>query len=483
MKGAAMARRSPQSDTPSEDEAALAAATRAELEAMRTRIAELESDSQRLAAEPVNSEHSGESGPEASTPRPRQRWRAPLSAVCIVIAAILVPVSIVASWARAELVDQDAFVQTFAPLADDPDVQALIIDETVAAIDESINIDGLVDDLFDGIASLGIPRRAAAALDLLRGPAAAGVHSTLSSSITAAVESDAFSSVWDRALRLSHTAMLAAVTNDGSGAVAISDTGEIGIQLGPIVADLRQRLLDQGFRFASVIPTVDRTIVVAQSDAIVVVRTVYTIAVLVGWWIPLLCLGLFVLGIALARRRATGLIGSGIGIAIGGAAVAIALAVAGTTLALNADNRGISSAAITAIFAQVTSAMRDTAIMLIALGVFLALVAWLAGGSRVGGRTALGAINSGARAGMAARGVDTGAVGRWLYRQRVLVRGIIFVASGLWLLALRPLSIGDVVLVFVVGVVVWWLAEVAQQRPDELTGGGADARGTERIDT
>lgn len=481
-----MARTPRQSDVPSEDQTSpVAPASGDELEEMRARIAELEADNLRLSAQSNTASQSGAmqfgaaqldgaAGAAASTARSHpQRWRAPLSALCIVIAAILVPVSVVASWARAELVDQDAFVQTFAPLADDPAVQSLIIDQTVVAIDASIDIDGLTSELFDGIAALGLPPRAGAALDLLRGPAAAGVHSIVTNVITTAVESDAFSAVWERALRLSHTALLATVHNDGTGAVAISSTGEIGIQLGPIIAELRQRLLDQGFGFASVIPVIDKTIVIAQSDALVLVNTVYVLAVAVGWWVPLLCLGFFVLGLALARKRAIAFIGSGIGIAVGSATLAIALAVGATVLAVNVSSIGISSPAITAIYDQVTGAMRDTAIVLMLLGILLALFAWLTGGSRTGRRVqrVLGSLNSGARTGLAARGVDTGAVGTWLYRQRILVRLIIVVAGVVWMLALRPLSTGDVFLVLLVGIAVWWLSELAQRRPDEVVDG------------
>ncbi len=482
-----MARTGQRSDMPSGDETPPdTPSTTGELEEMRARIAELEADNQRLAEQTSDTgqadsaAQSGADAPatDASTSRsPSQRWRAPLSALCVVIAAILVPVSIVASWARAELVDQNAFVQTFAPLADDPAVQALIIDQTVNAIDESIDINGLTADLFDGIAALGLPPRAGAALDLLRGPAAAGVQSILTNAITTAVESDAFASVWERALRLSHTALLATVNNDGTGAVAISNTGEVGIQLGPIVADLRQRLIDQGFGFASVIPVVSKTIVVAQSDALVVVNTVYALAVAVGWWVPLLCLGFFVLGLAIARKRSIALIGSGIGIALGSATLAIALAVGGTVLAVSAGSVAVTSAAITAIFNQVIGAMRDTSIVLLVLGILLALFAWLSSGSRTGRRVqgVIGSINSSARIGLAARGADTGAVGTWLYRQRVLVRVILLAAGVVWLLALRPLSTGDVFLVVLVGIAVWWLTELAQRRPGEIATAAADA--------
>ena len=39
------------------------------------------------------------------------------------------------------------------------------------------------------------------------------------------------------------------------------------------------------------------------------------------------------------------------------------------------------------------------------------------------------------------------------------------------MLALRPLSTGDVFLVLLVGIAVWWLSELAQRRPGEVVDG------------
>ena len=114
-----------------------------------------------------------------SRPRPRSRagwWRAFLSALCIVIATILVPVSIVSAWARVQLVDEDAFVATLAPLVDDPAVQAMIIDESMEAINAQVDFQQITSNVFDGVAALGLPPRAADALQLLEAPAANGLR-------------------------------------------------------------------------------------------------------------------------------------------------------------------------------------------------------------------------------------------------------------------------------------------------------------------
>ena len=45
---------------------------------------------------------------------------------------------------------------------------------------------------------------------------------------------------------------------------------------------------------------------------------------------------------------------------------------------------------------------------------------------------------------------------------------VVIAALGIaWLLALRPLSVGDVVLVLVVALLVWWVTELLQRRPGE----------------
>ena len=77
-------------------------------------------------------------------------------------------------------------------------------------------------------------------------------------------------------------------------------------------------------------------------------------------------------------------------------------------------------------------------------------------------------MNASARRELAARGLNTESFGLWLGRQRILVRTIIAVLAVLWLFALRPLSVGDIVLVAFVAFGVAWILELLQRRPDEL---------------
>jgi len=196
---------------------------------------------------------------------------------------------------------------------------------------------------------------------------------------------------------------------------------------------------------------------------------VYNLAVTVGFWLPFLAIALFLAGILLARRRSTAVLGSGVGLALGGATLAIGLAIGGTILGLAAPQLGVSSASLSAIYGQVVEAMGHTAVVIAVTGSVIAILAWVSGrwrGARAT-RRAIAAVNDSIRGTLAARGVDTGRFGLWMAAQRTLVRVILAVLLVLWLLLLRPLGVGDVALVLVVGLLVWWLTELVQRRPAE----------------
>ena len=96
--------------------------------------------------------------------------------------------------------------------------------------------------------------------------------------------------------------------------------------------------------------------------------------------------------------------------------------------------------------------MQDTAIVFVFLGIVVAIVGWFSGRSRQAQRAcafSAAVTERPRRPQLAARGMNTGGFGAWLYRQRVLVRLIILALAIVLLFALRPLSIGDIVLTLV----------------------------------
>lgn len=302
-------------------------------------------------------------------------WRAWLSATCIVVAAILVPVAIVAAWARVQLVDEDAFVATLSPLAVDADVQAMVVDETMDALTAQVDFGAMASSVIDGVAALGLPPRAVAALRLLEEPAAEGLRSAAERAVTRAVGSEAFTDVWATATRAAHRGLVTAATSDGRGLVVRTDDG-VGIQLGAVVAQIRQSLAARDAAVADLIPAVDRVVILGDGETLALLRGGYALAVSVGLWLPVLAAALLAAGVLIARRRTTALLGSGVALLVGAGAVCVGVAVGGSLVGSVATDAGVSAPGLDAVYVQLTDAMVRTAVVTAVLGTVLALLVW-----------------------------------------------------------------------------------------------------------
>ena len=344
----------------------------------------------------------------------------------------------------------------------------MIIDETTAAITDEVDFAAVTSTAIDGIVSLGLPPAAASALSLLSQPAADGLESLVDRAVTQVVTSDGFAAVWATATRAGHRALTTAATSDGGGLVVRKDDG-VGIQLGAIVDAVKQHLTAQGVRVAGLIPPVDRVVILGRGESLTMIRTAHAVAAAVGYWAPVVTLGLLAAGILVARRRATALLGAGLGLLIGGGALAIGIAIGAGLMTTVGTQTGLEPSALAAIYAQIADGMARTSAIVALVGAVVAVLAWTHGRSRaaIALRGVIGAVNSDVRRARIGRGLGTGAVGRWLFAQRGVVRAVIALVAIAGLFALRPLSASEVALVTVVALLTWWITELLQTRPDE----------------
>ncbi|TFD37986.1 hypothetical protein E3T37_11050 [Cryobacterium sp. TMT2-10] len=377
----------------------------------------------------------------------------------VTVGVLLAPVAVVAHWTRNVVTDTNTFVATVAPLADDPAFQAYLVDEIVTVVDEKVDIQGVTKDLFDGLSSLNLPPRAQDALALLEAPAVRGVESLIRSGAERVVTSNAFAQVWEEALRLSHTQIVAALEGETSSALVISGTGEVGIQLGPIIAEVKKQLVAQGFGLAANIPEVDRTIPIAQADALVQARTAYQLLDVLGAVLPWVSLLLIAAGVLVARRKSRALIWAGVTLGLSMALLAAGISV-GRILFVNA----ISPADLPADLAgtvydalvPLVPLVYATALSVGLAAVTVAVVAYLAGPFR-GAIAVRRLTRDGARSlrGSAARsGVTTGRAGVWLYRARRYIRAAVGVAAAAVAIFWRPLT--PAVIIWTACSPFWW---------------------------
>ncbi len=406
-------------------------------------------------------------GSLASAPKKKTRgwgWTL-LATVLIVIGAILAPVAVVASWAKVELTDTDSFVATYAPLAKNAAVQAYITNQVVDVINQQVDVKQLTSEVIDGITSLGTGPAATKALEALKGPAAQGLQSLIHTAVGNFVSSNAFADVWTRALRLSHQQLVATMQNNPKAAITVGSDGSIGIQLAPIIEQVKATLVSQGITFASQIPTIDRTITVAQSDAIPTIQLAYNVALVAGAWLPWVALAFLAAGVLVARRRAVALIWAAIALALSMIVVAAGFAIGRIVFISSASPSLLPSGVARTLFDTVVSAMEETTVAVLVLAIVVALVGWFAGPFEVP-RKLRGFYASGAarlRTVAGEHGISTGRVGEWLYAQRVLLRVVVAVIASAIVLFVRPITPSLTIWTLVIAVLVIAILELVQR--------------------
>ena len=394
-----------------------------EVERLRARVAELESQI-------ATTDHAA---PPAHEPGRRSRWWALGSAVLLTLACVLAPISVTSVWASAEISDTDQYVETVAPLADDPAVQRAVANEVTDAVIENLDIEQVANDLLVTLGELeNVPPRLAAVLPGLAVPITNGVENFTRTQVNNVLASDQFAAVWAQVNRIAHQQVVTLLEGNEGGAVsAQGDT--ITLNLGPIIDQVQTRLVDQGFTLAENIPPVDRSFVLVQSGSISDAQAVYQLLNTLGVWLPFIALALFAAGVALARDRRRALLKGALGVAGAMVALGVALTVARLWYVGATPADILTEEAAGSVFDTLVRFLRTGLRALGVLALLVALAAFLTGPSTgaVRTRAALeGGVGS-LRGGAEAAGWNTGRFGTWTYAHKTGLRIAAFLTGGL----------------------------------------------------
>lgn len=424
-----------------------------EIDELRAKVATLEAENLQLQ------QGSG----TVSKPRNARRARGVTALILVLVSVLLAPVALLGSWARAELVDTTRFVETFAPLAQDPEVQTFIAGEVSTGIKQNVDIDGIVGDLFTGISSLDLPPQTETVLPLLEGAAANGVRSLIDTGVQRLVASPQFASIWEMSLRETHSRAIAVIQGDPNSELRLDD-GTLSLDLKVITAEVKAALLAQGFSFAEVIPVIDESVPLLESDSLMLVRTVYQLAVGAGYWMPWVVLGLLVAGVIVARNRMRALAWGALGIAVSLLLLAGGIGV-GKMFFIGAVSPSVMpSATAEVLFTQLTALISASTLALVTLSLIIAFAAWFAGTSRLA-TAARSLCDSGCHAvrrAAAAHGVRTGALGRFVDRWHSALVLVTVVVGVLLLFVNRPIRLGNIIVTLVCVLLVLLVIELVR---------------------
>jgi hypothetical protein len=410
-----------------------------ELVRLRARVAELEAERAAAATTP---------------PRPqRTPARSTLSAVLLTLACLLAPLSVASVWASSELSDTDRYVETVAPVIDDPGVQSAIADEVTDAIVTRLDVAGLTSDALDTIAQQPrVPPRVADALPGLAVPLTSGIEGFIRSQTLNLVASDQFAQVWDEVNRVAHDQVVTLLEGNQGGAVSAQDD-TITLNLGPVIDAVKARLVDRGFALAANLPSIDRSFVLVQSEGITKAQNFYQLLNTLGVWLPFIAVALFAGGVYAARDRRRALLRGALGVTVAMVVLGVGLLLV-RTLYVETTPAGLLSAESAGnVFDTLVRFLRTGLRAAAVLGIVVALAAFLTGpasGSvrtRAALRSGIGSLRGSAES----AGMHTGRAGTWIYAHRGGLRVAVLVAAGLslmfWTQPTAAVVIGVAVLV------------------------------------
>jgi hypothetical protein len=417
---------------------AASAADADEVERLRARVAQLEHEQAQAR------------GP---------RWRTALALVLLLIGGLIFPVGLVGIWAQRTVNNTDRYVATVAPLLADAQVQNVLADQITDGLFNQVDISTLLAEV--------LPPRAA----VLSGPIESGLEKFVRSEVLKALETPVAQEAWARANARLQEQIIAALKGQDAGAVSVvGDT--IVLDTGDLLTQVKQILVQRGFTFLEKVPLppqADRQIVLIQSDQITSIQSIYRLANIASSALVWIALALIFGAVLVGNRHRRWLLAAGVVIAVGAGVVGLAL-VFGREAALTSIGAADPSFQAS-VFDILTRFLQGLARAGVALGIVIAVAAWLAGPS---------AFATGIRSGVVAaeralaRAVvryvpQVAGFGRWVGQWRSGFRVVIIGLAILSIFGRADISAGRIVWTFALSLLAWLIVDTVAATGDAGT--------------
>ncbi|MDX2935432.1 hypothetical protein [Streptomyces ipomoeae] len=410
-----------------------------------------------------------------------RRLRRVGSSVLLLLALVLAPLAVVAAWVQDTVSDTDRYVETVAPLASEPAVQEVVINRFTDRVVANVDVAGVTDSLVKALQDAGAPPRVVEGAESLEGPLRNAVRTVVDRTITQVITSDAFQQVWEGANRRSHAAVVNMLTGDREGAVrAEGDT--VQLDIGEVVDEVRERLVDAGFDKAAAIPDTDRTITLFQTEELGKAQDAMRLLDILGTWLPVLTVVLAALAVWTNPAHRVMLMITATGVGLMMVVLLVALAVVRRVYLDSVPPDALPTDAAAAIYDTFVRFLRDSTRTLLVVAVITALVAYLYGPGRPARavRTAADRGTTAAGRGLRRAGLRTGSTGRWLTDHRAWTTGGVIAAGALALVLWNHPTVGAVALVLGIAVAVLIILAIlaaaagpADRAADQATEGSA----------
>ncbi|MEV4441108.1 hypothetical protein AB0K09_19220 [Streptomyces sp. NPDC049577] len=387
-----------------------------------------------------------------------RRLRYAATSVLLVLAFVLSPFAVVATWAHSQISDTDRYVQTVAPLAKDPSVQKAVSDRLTTRVVDNVDVNGITDALSNALAKADAPPGIVDKSHLLAGPLKNALTTAVHNVVDKVVTSDQFAELWNDANRRAHAAVVKTLTGEGNSAVQARGDAVV-LDIGTVVDKVKQKLVDEGYQKAASIPDVDKTITLFRTDKLDDAQSGMRLLDTVGTWLPVTVIVVAAVAVWAAPSHRIGLMTAAIGIGVMMLVLLVGLVIARRVYLDSVPSDVLPPDAAASIYDTFVRFLRGSTRTVLIAAVITALAGYLYGpgrGARFVRSASARATGATGRA-MARSGLRTGATGQWLETHRAWTTGVVIAAAALALFlwtyptaAIVALALAVAVLVLVV---------------------------------
>ncbi len=285
--------------------------------------------------------------------------------VLAILAIVLISLAVNVGWAETTLLETEAFVSTLGPLAQHEAVAEALSIRIGDAVVEGAQLEASIAE--------ALP----AELVFIAGPVATATGSLVATVANELILTDAFSAVWNTALRVTHGSLMVLLTGDGA---LVAEEGTVAIDLDTIAEPVLVAVSDRGLDIVALVGedfTLGR-IVLAESDALGSAQAAVQVLDMLGWVTVLLAIAAIAAAILVAadRRRQVAILG--FGTAIAGVINLVSLRF-GRGLTVGGIGDEVDRSAGTAVWDAVVQDLISSIWALIFLAFVIGLAAWFFG--------------------------------------------------------------------------------------------------------
>ncbi len=292
--------------------------------------------------------------------------------VLVVIAALLVPISVLTVWAIRTITNTDQYVATMAPLARQQVITDHVAVKATNVLFEKVDVQGRLNT--------ALPPKASFAA----APIANQVHGFVEDQFKTLLRSTWFQQAWDKANRRLHSSLVSFL--EGNQLPAGQKAQDIAIKLDPVLEKGITQLHNKGITVfdplqAKLKNATNLSVTVASKPQVKSIRGVFHLAKTLGWVVPLVALVLIAAAVAVAVDRRKTLLRLGVGVSITTIVVLGLVAYERNFFITHAANRA-SPDVTGAVYDTLSHFLHNWLLGVLVVSVIVAALMWLIGPAR-----------------------------------------------------------------------------------------------------